>query len=295
MENKNIPAIKEYLDKEEVKVRVGQLLKSKADTFMVSLLSVVNNNKSLTECTPNSVLNAAMTAASLDLPVNQNLGYAYIIPYKDKGIAKAQLQIGTKGFIQLAQRSGQLKTINVTEVRAGELLGTNRMTGEMDFQWIDDDKVRSTQPVIGYLSFMRLNNGFEKSLYMSSEQLTKHGIRFSKTFTSGPWKDDFDSMAKKTVIKLLLSRFAPLSIAMQKAQLADQSVIEEENEYKYVDNDKQTPEEVAADKERERVESHIANSKTVEELEKVKDYLIGDDLNNKYEEKHMELSIEKTK
>jgi recombination protein RecT len=287
MENKNLPSIKEYLDRDEVKTRVGQLLKSKADTFMVSLLSVVSNNKSLLECTPTSVLNAAMTAASLDLPVNQNLGYAYIIPFKDKGVSKAQLQIGTKGFVQLAQRSGQLKTINVTEVREGELKGTNRASGEMEFEWIEDEKERSAKPIIGYLAFMKLINGFEKSLYMSSDQLTKHGARFSQTFKMGfgLWKDDFDSMAKKTVIKLLLSRYAPLSVAMQRAQLADQAIIEAEDDFRYVDNEKETPEEIASTKERERVEKHIAGAKTIADLLMVKDHLVGDDLNNKYNEK----------
>ena len=288
-----VKTIKDFLEDPSTKERIRSLLKEKANTFIVSLLSTVNTNDLLAECTPKSVFNAALMASSLDLPINQNLGYAFIIPYKDKtGVQKAQFQLGTKGFVQLAQRSGQFKTINVSDVREGEIKGKNRLSGEIEFTWIEDEATRDTLKVVGYVAYMKLINGFEKSLYMTSEQLGKHGLKFSQTFKKGYglWKDDFDSMAKKTVIKLMLSRYAPLSVDMQKAQLADQAVIEEEDSFEYVDTKVPSAEEMATQKEKNRILNHIENSKTLEELKQVEKYVFGDDdMMNKYDQKLVEL------
>ena len=216
------------------------------------------------EAEPKSILLACLTAASLDLPINQSLGFAYIIPYKNNktGEMVAQFQMGYKGFIQLAQRSGQFKTINVSEVREGELTAQNNLTGESEFVWthIDRDKL----PVIGYVAYMRLINGFEKSLYMTVEELKKHGLKYSKTFKLGfgLWKDEFDTMAKKTAIKLLLARYAPMTTDMQTAQLADQAVVGEG----YVDNQLPDHNEVSQAKEDARVLEHIEMAKTLAEL-----------------------------
>ena len=156
----------------------------------------------------------------MDLPVNKELGYAYIVPYGDS----AQLQIGTKGFVQLAIRSGAYRTINVVEVYAGDIKRRNRLTGEIILE-----EEQQSEEVIGYLAYFSLLSGYEKWLYMTVEEIHKHGERFSKTykFPNGLWKKDFKAMAEKTVLKRLLSKYGILSPHMQRAVMADQSAIRE--------------------------------------------------------------------
>lgn len=185
--------------------------------FLSSVLSLFNSKKELQSLDPVKLYNCCLMAAAIKLPFNSNLGQAYIIPYK----GEPQLQIGWKGFVQLAQRSGQFKTIGVNAVYENEIGGIDSLTGEIIF----DFKLKKEGQVVGYMAYFRLLNGFEKNLYMTVEELKRHGKRYSQTFKSntGVWVDNFDAMAKKTVIKLLLSKFAPLSIDLQKAIEIDQS------------------------------------------------------------------------
>ena len=164
--------------------------------FVTSLLSVVNNNSYLKSAKPETVYMSAMMAATLDLPINPNLGFAYIIPYGDS----AQFQMGYKGFIQLALRSGQFKTISSTKVYEGQIVEENPLTGYV-FDW----SKKTSDTVVGYAAYFSLINGFEKTFYMTSAQVNEHGKKFSKTYNnaSGLWKKDFESMALKTVLKLL--------------------------------------------------------------------------------------------
>lgn len=284
-----INELKQLVQSDYVKERFNDVLGKKSQGFIASMLSIVSNNELLSKADPKSVLNAAMTAATLDLPINQNLGFAYIIPYNDRktGQVVAQFQMGYKGFIQLSQRSGQFKTINVTDVREGEITGTNRLTGEITFDWKED---REKLAVIGYVGYIKLINGFEKTLYLTTQELKAHGLKYSQTAKKGYglWNDEFDAMAKKTVIKLLLSKYAPLTTQMQTAQLADQAVIEEDG-FRYPDNEKLLPEEVAAEKEREKIIKHIKDSKTIEELECCETYIVGDDVHKMYADKKEEL------
>lgn len=238
-QNEQFP-VKALFDRPAVREKFSEMLGNRSTAFLTTVLQIVNSNDLLREADPQSVYSAAMTAATLNLPVNQNLGFAYIIPYRDTRAGKtfAQFQIGYRGIIQLAQRSGLFKTINVSDVREGEIAEYNRLSGEITFRWhtVERDKF----PVIGYISYFSLLNGFEKSLYMSIDELKQHGIRYSKSFAKGYglWKDDFDAMARKTVMKLLLARFAPLSVEMQKAVISDQAIImnPENDEVVYVDN-----------------------------------------------------------
>jgi recombination protein RecT len=225
-------------------------LGKRSGQFVTSLISVVNSSPKIAECEPMTVIQAALTAASMDLPINQNLGFAYIIPYKNSKkidgrwseVMEAQFQMGYKGFIQLAQRSGTFKTINTTEVRESEVRTRDRMTGEMEFNWIQDDNERNSKGVVGYLAFFELLNGFKKSLYMTKAEIEDHANRYSQAYKSkgkssfkSPWETDFDLMAQKTALKLLLSKYAPLSTEMQEAIVADQSV-DDGNGRQYVDN-----------------------------------------------------------
>ena len=162
------------------------------------------------------------------------------------------------------------------------------MTGEIRFDWKED---RDKLQVVGFVSYMKLINGFEKSLYMTVDQLKKHGVRYSQSAKKGYglWSDDFEAMASKTVIKLLLSKYAPLTTEMQTAQLADQAIIKGENDFEYVDNEKLLPEEIATDKERERITKHINVSKTPSELAQCEEYIVDPETRKLYDGKMEEL------
>jgi recombination protein RecT len=238
--------VKSLFAKDEVKNKFQEMLGRRAPQFITSVLQIASQNEMLAKAEPVSIYQSAAVAATLDLPLNNSLGFAYIVPYNNKqkdGSWKvvAQFQIGAKGFKQLALRSGQFITINDTDVREGEIKGYNRLTGEITFEWIQDEKERLSKAIVGYLSYFKLLNGFEKTFYMSVEKINEHGLKYSQTYKKGfgLWKDDFDSMARKTVIKLNLSKNAPLSVDMQKAIVSDQAVINdaETEDIEYVDNE----------------------------------------------------------
>ena len=205
------------LNKDNIKKRFEEILGKKAAGFMSSIISATKTNQKLRAANPNSILSSAVIAATLDLPINQNLGFAHIVPYG----GEAQFQMGWKGFVQLAIRTGQYKTMNAAAVYEGEIKEYNRITGEIEF----DLKAQKSNKVIGYVAFFRLINGFEKYFYMTLEEVTAHGQRYSKSFSTGNWKTNFEPMALKTVIKLLLSKYGILSIDMQRAMEADQAVV----------------------------------------------------------------------
>lgn len=234
-----VPQLKMLLGRDEVKNRFQEIMGKKAPGFISSILSLTNGNAQLQKAEPHSILNAAVVAATLDLPINPNLGFAAIVPYKNT----AQFQLQYKGLVQLAMRSGQYKTINVSEVYEGEIKNVNRFTGDYEFG------ERTSDMVVGYMAYFKLVNGFEKYSYMTVDEIKEHAARYSKTYQRGDgvWKDNFDAMAKKTVLKLLLSKFGILSIEMQRAQTFDQSSIKsdltvtdvDDAEIEYVDNDSQ--------------------------------------------------------
>lgn len=265
--SKNI-TIAQYVKSDIVREQAEKLLGKRAGQFIASVSSLVNSSPLLAECEPKTVLSACMTAASLDLPISQSLGFAYIIPYKKQ----AQFQMGYKGYIQLAQRSGQVTRINATDVREGEIVSIDRLSGDITFNWIQNADDRNNAKVIGYVAYFRLVNGYEKMLYMTSEELQAHGKKFSQTARKnyGLWVDEFDAMAKKTVLKLLLSKDAPLSTDMVRAIEADQAVIDGEKTT-YADNKPETTKEKVAENERSFILEHIADSKTIEELRQVDD------------------------
>ena len=237
------------------------VLGERKGSFVNNLTALVANNASLQECQPLTVMFAALKATALNLPLENSLGFAYCIPYKDNksGTTVAQFQLGYKGLTQLALRSGLFAIIpNATDVKEGELKSRNRLTGECKFEFIENDEERAKAKTIGFASYFRLMNGAESTFYMSVEEMEKHALRYSQTYRSkneyvkksSKWTTDFVDMAKKTVIKLNLSRNAPLSVEMQDAIRADQSVMHEANKYEYVDNqpiaDVQKAQEIAA-------------------------------------------------
>lgn len=270
-------AIRQFFTAESVQNRFRELLGKKAQGFVTSLLQVVNSSDYLIKADPNTIYQAAMMAATLDLPINQNLGFAYIIPYG----SQAQFQMGYKGYIQLAQRSGLFKTISAAPIFEGQLVEENPLTG-----FVFDFTKKTSEKITGYAAYFELLNGFSKTLYMTEKELTAHGARFSQTFKRGGglWKDDFNSMAIKTVIKLLLSKFAPLSIEMQRAVIADQAIINdaETEDVTYVDNTEEFRTGAAED-EMNRLIDQINSAKSKADLEALG--TIPDQLLDLYNEK----------
>ena len=197
-----------------VQERFEKMLGKKSAGFLSSLLTLVNNNNLLQKANPTSVLAAAATAASLDLPVNPSLGLAWIVPYGNG----AQFQLGYRGAIALAMRSGQMKSIVMTEVYEGECKCWNRFTETFEF----GDKLSDN--IIGYYARFETVNGFVKATFWTKEEVLKHAKRFSKSFNRGPWQTDFDAMAKKTVLLSIIKTYAPMSIEMQSAFESDGKV-----------------------------------------------------------------------
>lgn len=221
-------SVKGLIDSPAVKKRFEEVLCERAPQYMSSIVNLVNSDTNLKKCEPMSVIASCMVAATMDLPVDKNLGYAWVVPYG----TKAQFQMGYKGYIQLALRTGQYKAINVVEIREGELINWNPLTEELEVDFTQ----RKSNKVIGYAGYFKLLNGFEKKDYWSKEDMEAHAKKFSKTynFKNGVWQTDFDSMAKKTVLRNLLSKWGILSIEMQKAYTADnntikESILEEDN------------------------------------------------------------------
>ena len=225
--------------------RLEEIIGKNTGSFCASLIQISNSNALLQRAEPNTVISAAIVAATLNLPINNALGFAYIVPFNNSkaGMVEAQFQIGYKGLIQLAMRSGQIKRLVTTEIYANQIISRNPIKGyEFDF----DIQPEKHEPAVGYYAYMELVNGFIAEAYMSVEDVQAHAARYSQTYKKGygVWKDNFDEMAKKTVMKQLLSKYAPMSIELQRATLADQSVIHEipENSnvidaaYSYPDN-----------------------------------------------------------
>jgi recombination protein RecT len=286
-----IKALSGFLNSESIKNKFAEVLgdKDKGVAFVTSILSVVNSNGQLASADQNSLYTAALMAATLDLPINPSIGHAFLVPFNTKqsdGSYKVmvQFQISAKGIKQLAMRSGQFLRINDDQVREGEIESIDRMTGEIKFKWIQDPKERLSKPVIGYVSYFELLNGFKSTFYMTKEEVELHAKTYSQTYKkygTGLWKDQFEKMASKTVIKLHLSKDAPLSTSIQKALVSDQAVIKNDNflneetvdvETQYVDNSEVAinHEEVSEEKQRLRVIEHINNAKTIESLDQVK-------------------------
>lgn len=228
---------KDFFSKPMVQEKLKELVGKNAPAFATSVLQIVNSNSMLVNADPQTIFSAACMAATLNLPINNNLGFAYIVPFKNNKENKieAQFQLGYKGYIQLAQRSGQFSRIAATPVYDGQLISENPLLG-YEFDW----SVKPSGDPIGYVAFFKLINGFTAELYMSKEEVMKHANKYSQTAKKGfgVWKDQFEAMALKTVLKLLLSKQAPLSIDMQKAQMADQAIIRDvdKDEFDYIDH-----------------------------------------------------------
>lgn len=255
----------QLLDSPAIKQRIQEVLKDRDTQFVSSALSLFNANDKLQACEPASLFNACLTATSLGLPINNNLGFAYIIPYGKE----AQFQIGYKGFRQLAINSNQYKNLEVKAIYEGQLVEDDSFGG-YHFEW----KAKTSDKVIGYASYFKLLNGFENVFYMPIEEINAHAKKYSQTYKKGygNWKDEFNKMAKKTVVKLHLnSGFAPLSIEMQKASVVDQSVIKDDGGFRYADNEAIDLETLNSKEEDKRTLQFLNNVSTLDEFMELKD------------------------
>ena len=210
--------MKKVLSNGGIKAMFTNVLAENANAFMASLIDVYSSDDYLAKCNPNDVAMVALKAATLKLPINKELGFSYIIAYKDNKSGKfvPQMQIGYKGYIQLAMRTGQYRNLNANVIYEGMTIEEDYLSREIKIA----GKPTSNK-VIGYFAFFKLLNGFEKINYMSTKDVTEHAKKFSKTYPNGAWKDNFDAMAMKTVTRLLISKYGPMSTEMQKAEMQD--------------------------------------------------------------------------
>ncbi|HBJ80146.1 recombinase RecT [Fusobacterium sp.] len=237
--NTGVPALKSMLATQAIKKQIKSLLGERAGHFMMAIVQVVEGTPQLQEADPQSIINAAIASAVLNLPIEKNLGFAYIVPYNDRERGMiAQFQMGYKGYIQLALRSGEYKFINAIEVKEGELKGYNILTGELELEFIEDLDERMITKTIGYASYIEFNNGFRNTLFMTEAQVKNHAKKYSqayqydlsKGYKYSNWSKNFEAMALKTVLKLNLSKYGALSVEVQKALQTDGLVIEDIDE-----------------------------------------------------------------
>ncbi len=224
--------VNSMLDKDGMRKRFDELLGKRTPQFVSSIVSMVNADKNLQQAfyeSPMTVIQASLKAAMFDLPIDQSLGYAYIVPFKnykkDLGAKKmeATFILGWKGMHQLALRTGAYKTINVVDVREGELKSYNRLTEEVKIDFIEDGDARDALPIIGYVGYYRLVNGAEKTVYMSTKSIAAHEKKFRKgEFQGKGWRDDWDAMARKTVYRILIGKWGVMSIDYQTRREGEQ-------------------------------------------------------------------------
>lgn len=256
---------------------------TKSKRFIASISSAVATNPNLQQCEAGTILSGALLGESLDLSPSPQLGHYYLVPYKNNktGQTEAQFQLGWHGYYQLAIRSGQYKDLDVIEIREGEYLGRDKITGKQRFEFIENEEERLNKPIVGYLGYFELLNGYRKAIYMSKLEMEKHADTYSKAFNladynklkagqipakdmwkySSYWYKDFDGMAFKTILRRLISKYGVMSIEMQEAYTKDMAVVKENGDYDYVDN----PTEEAITTE----EVEVKEEKKVHKLEEV--------------------------
>ena len=268
--------VSSFLNGEAIKLKFKEMMGDRANTFLSSAMTVISQNKLLHNATKESIYNTLLISASLNLPINPSLGFAYIVPYNESYKDEngrwlkrqvAQLQIGYKGIKQLAIRSGQYKTMGAKPVFEGQLIDDSSFLG-YHFNW----QSKKSDVIIGYVSHFELLTGYTSTFYMTIEQITAHAKKYSQTFKKGEgkWAEDFEKMALKTVSKLHLNNGeAPLSVEMQKAIIADQAVIKDAEtlEVSYIDNTQPSVQEIQAEQETQRIIDFISQANNVADLE----------------------------
>lgn len=258
MQKKSEVGFTAYLTREAVKSQITKVVGGKNSTrFISNIISAVQINPQLQECTNNSILSAALQAESLKLPPSPQLGFVWMVPFnnKKKGVKEAQFIVSAKGYKQLAMRSGQYIDIDCIYIKEGEYKGRDKYTGKQKFEFIEDDDERESLPVIGYLAYLETKDGFKKQLYWSKSKMEKHADKYSQAFSlkaarlleegkipqnelwkySSYWYTSFDEMAEKTMIKQLLSKWAMLTPDIADALESDNTTISEDGNRNYIE------------------------------------------------------------
>ena len=256
------------VDSEGYRKRFDELLGRRAPQFVSSIVSLINADPNLQACfrdAPVTIIQSALRAASYDLPIDPGLGFAYIVPFKNSKKLpdgrwekrnEAAFVMGYKGMIQLAQRTGAYDRINVTDVREGELLHYDRLREDAEFEWVEDEEERNKLPIIGWVGYFRLRNGMEKTVYMSRAAIDAHEKANRKGEYMGKgWRDNFDTMAAKTVLRRLIGKWGLMSIDYQRADDATLQAATAIASGKYDDLDEIEAEPVAVDEDTGEVQS----------------------------------------
>lgn len=235
-----------YLSQDAIKAKINEVIGGKdGQRFISAIVSATAANSTLQECSNGSILSAAMLGESLKLSPSPQLGQYYLVPYKDKEQGKvAQFQLGYKGYIQLAIRSGQYKKLNVLGIKEGELIRFDPLNEEIEVQLIADEEKREAAKTVGYYAMFEYTNGFRKAMYWSKAKMEAHALKYSQGYKKDKekgwkytfWSKDFDGMAYKTMLRQLISKWGIMSIEMQQAMDADMGVIHDDGSVDYVDN-----------------------------------------------------------
>ena len=236
-----------YLSNDAAKDRINKVIGGKdGQRFITAIISAVNTNPALQECTNASILSGALLGESLKLSPSPQLAHYYLVPYNDKERGKvAQFQLGYKGYIQLAIRSGQYKTLNVLPIKEGELVKYDPLNEEIEVNLIDDEEARENAKTIGYYASFSYLNGFKKAIYWSRAKMESHAMRYSPGYKNDKskgtkytfWSKDFDGMACKTMLRQLISKWGIMSIDMQQAFEGDMAVINDDGSKSYVETE----------------------------------------------------------
>lgn len=237
-----------FMTSNVVQKKVNDILgdEKRGARFISSIVSAVNANPMLKECDNASILSGALLGESLNLSPSPQLGNYYLVPFnlKDRGKV-AQFQLGYKGYIQLAIRSGQYKKLNVLAIKDGELIKYDPLNEEIEVNLIEDEEKREKAKTIGYYAMFEYNNGFRKTLYWSKAKMEAHALQYSKGYQAKKgstfWEKDFDAMAFKTMLRQLISKWGIMSVDMQNALEGDMAYIKEDGTKEYVDNEDLEP------------------------------------------------------
>ncbi len=266
----NRPKFSVAIQSDMYKNLINQTLgdKDRATRFIASISSAVATNQALQECDAGTILSGALLGESLNLSPSPQLGQYYLVPFNDskKGYKVAQFQLGYKGYIQLAIRSGQYKKLNVLAIKKGELIKYDPLNEEIEVNLIEDEEERENAETIGYYAMFEYTNGFRKSLYWSKSKMEKHALKYSKGYAAHKgytfWEKDFDGMAYKTMLRQLISKWGIMSIDMEQAVEKDMATINTDGTYEYVDNE----EDIVIKQEEPKEEIEVQNENTEKEV-----------------------------
>jgi recombination protein RecT len=245
------PTFSAYISSDAIRARINQMVGSKdGPRFITAVISAVSANPELSGCDHASIVSCALLGEALGLSPSPQLGQYYMVPYedKDRGLI-AQFQLGYKGYIQLAIRSGYYKKINVLSIKEGELVKYDPLEEIIEVNLMDDEEAREAAPSIGYYAMFEYHNGFRKALYWSKAKMEAHALKYSKGYASDKrkgtawtfWSKDFDGMAYKTMLRQLISKWGIMSIELQKAFESDTAVVNESGNVQFVEESQDVP------------------------------------------------------